>query len=76
MIDIYKLNLDGEPLENLPALGKDLRRASQYVNRLAGYAEARHTAAEFRRAGQIETAIKIEQFMESLYRELPEELRW
>lgn len=76
MIDIYKLNLDGEPLENLPAPSKDLRRAAQYVNRLAGYAEARQTAAAFRRAGQIETAIKIEQFMESLYRELPEELRW
>lgn len=76
MIDIYNLNLDGEPLENLPAVGEELRVLSQSVERLAGYAEARHAAAEFRRAGQTEAAIKIERYMESLYRELPAELRW
>ncbi len=76
MIDIYNLNLDGEPLENLPTIGKELRAMSQSVERLAGYAEARHAAAEFRRAGQIEAAIKIERYMESIYRELPAELRW
>lgn len=76
MIDIYNLNLDGEPLENLPAICKELRAMSQWVERLAGYAEARHAAAEFRRAGQIEAAIKIERYMESIYRELPAELRW
>lgn len=75
-IDIYQLNLDDEPLENLPVIGKELRATAQSVERLAGYAEARRAAAEFRRAGQIEAAIKIERFMESLYRELPAELRW
>lgn len=76
MIDVYNLNLDAEPLENLFDLTKELQAATKAVNNLARYAEARRTAAEFRQAGHIETASQIERFMESLYHELPAELQW
>lgn len=80
MINIYNLNLDAEPLENLADLTKKLKAAAESVNNLARYADARRTAAEFRLAGQIQMATEIERFierfMESLYEHLPAELRW
>lgn len=76
MIDIYNLNLDAEPIGNLAGLTKELKAAAAAVNNLARYADARARAAEFRLAGQIQTASQIECLMETIYEQLPAELRW
>ena len=64
------MNLDDQPLD-------DLRRLALVLEILSAYAKARATAGEFRLAGSIEQARRIENVeLPRLYGLLPEWARW
>lgn len=70
------INFDGETDEDLLEISKKLDKEIDALTLQRRYISESIKARHFRKEGNIKTAMRLEQNCETIYKLLPEELRW